>query len=156
MDFKTSPHLIPIFDYDILHMQVNTPLFILALVLVVMLCLNKLLFQPVLNTLERRAGILSRLSQQAEGHRGEVERLTQAYEADLAKARTEVAEVRQLAHVEAERAAEAIVQHARKAAEDTMDRAMTELRRDVARAHTELAQSAQRLAAATANRVLNG
>jgi F-type H+-transporting ATPase subunit b len=156
MEFKTSPHLIPIFDYDILHMQVNTPLFILVLVLVVMLCLNKLLFQPVLNTLDRRAGVLSGLAEKAEGHRAEVERLTQTYEADLVKARTEVAEVRQLAHVEAERAAEAIVQHARKSAEDAMDRAMTELRQDIARARKELAQSAQRLADATAKRVLNG
>ena len=113
MDFKASKHLIPIFDYDILHMQVNTPLFILLLVLVVMFCLNKLLFQPVLKTLDRRAGVLSKLAGEAESRKAEVERLTQSYEADLAKARMEVAEVRQLAHMEAERAAEAILAQAR-------------------------------------------
>lgn len=156
MDFKASKHLIPIFDYDILHMQVNTPLFILVLVLVVMFCLNKLLFQPVLRTLDRRAGILGDLARQAETHRAEVERLSQTYDADLAKARTEVAEVRQLAHMEAERASETIVQQARKAGEDAMDRAMTELRQDIARARSELSQAAQRLAASTATRVLNG
>ncbi len=156
MDFKASKHLIPIFDYDILHMQVNTPLFILLLVLVVMFCLNKLLFQPVLRTLDRRAAVLADLARQVEADRGEVDRLTQAYEADLAKARIEVAEVRQLAHMEAERASEAIVQQARKAGEDALDRAMTELRQDITRARTELVQAAQRLAAATATRVLNG
>jgi ribosomal protein L29 len=48
------------------------------------------------------------------------------------------------------------LKQARKVGEDAMDRAMTELRQDIARAKTELAQSAQKLAAATANRVLNG
>lgn len=155
MDFKASPFYQPLFDFGILNLDLNTPLFILALVLIVMLCLNKFLFQPVLQTLERRQGMLARLSEQAERDRAEVERLTQAYEADLAKARADVALARQLAHAEAERATEAILKQAHQAAKETLDRAMTELRQDVARARTELAKSAQSLAAATVNRVLN-
>ena len=55
MNFRDSDHLIPIFDFDILNMQLNTPLFILALVLFVMFFMNKLLFQPVLKALSVRA-----------------------------------------------------------------------------------------------------
>jgi F-type H+-transporting ATPase subunit b len=154
MDFKASPLYQPLFDFGILNLDLNTPLFILALVLIVMFCLNKLLFQPVLLTLERRQGMLERLSEEAERNRAEVERLTQTYEADLAKARAEVALARQLAHAEAERATEAVLKQARKTAEEMLDRAMTELRQDVARARAELPKAAQQLAAATANRVL--
>lgn len=154
MDFKSSPHLIPLFDYDILHMQVNTPVFILVLVLIVMLCLNKLLFQPVLRTLDRRAGVLADLAARAEAQRAEVERLTQQYDADLAKARAEVATVRQLAHLEAGQATEEILKQAYKAAEESMDRAMTELRQDVARAWGELERDSRTLAAAVVDRVL--
>ena len=50
MNFRDSEYLIPIFDFDILNMQLNTPLFILALVLLVMFLMNRLLFQPVLRT----------------------------------------------------------------------------------------------------------
>jgi len=156
MDFRSSPFYQPIFDFGILNLDLNTPLFILVLVLIVMFCLNKLLFRPVLMTLERRAGVLSQLADQAEKNRMEVERLTKAYEADLAKARSDVATVRQLAHVEAQQATDAILKQAHKAAEDTLDRAMMDLRQDVTRAKTELAKSAQQLAAATATRVLNG
>ena len=41
MDYKASPHLVRIFDFDVLHMELNTPLYILALVLVVMFLLNR-------------------------------------------------------------------------------------------------------------------
>lgn len=154
MDYRASPFYKSIFDFGILNLDLNTPLFILVLVLIVMFCLNKLLFQPVLATLERRATLLSDLAKQAEANKAEVERLTQAYEADLARARAEVATVRQLAHVEAERASDDILKRAREAADSTLDRAMTDLRGDIQRARAELAKSAEKLAAATANRVL--
>jgi F-type H+-transporting ATPase subunit b len=156
MDFRASPLYKPVFDFGILNLDLNTPLFILVLVLIVMFCLNKLLFQPVLATLERREGVLRQLAEQAGKNKAEVERLTKAYEADLARAREEVATVRALAHAEAQRATETILQQARKASESTLDRAMTDLRHDIVRAKTELAKSAQQLATATANRVLNG
>lgn len=156
MDYRASPFYKSIFDFGILNLDLNTPLFILVLVLVVMFCLNKLLFTPVLTTLERRATLLSDLAKQAEANKMEVERLTQSYEADLAKARAEVATVRAQAHQEAARATEQILEQARKTGAEALERAMKELEQDVARAKTELAQAAQRLAAATATRVLNG
>lgn len=156
MDYKASHLYQSVFDFGILNLDVNTPLFILVLMLVVMFFMNKLLFRPILGTLERRSGLLSQLAGQAEKNRAEVERLTQAYEADLAKARAEVSAARATAHAEAAKATEAVLQQARKAAEGTMETALAELRDDVARAKGELAKSAQQLAAATANRVLNG
>ena len=80
MNFRDSDHLIPIFDFDILNMQLNTPLFILALVLFVMFFMNKLLFQPVLKALEERESYLSGLSEGAAGQRAEFQRLTEEYE----------------------------------------------------------------------------
>jgi F-type H+-transporting ATPase subunit b len=156
MDFRASPFYKPVFDFGILNLDLNTPLFILVLVVIVMIAMNRLLFRPVLLTLDRRAGALKALTDRAEQNKAEVDRLTQSYEADLAKARGEVATVRQKAHAEAAQATDAVLQQARKAAEGTLERAMAELSQDVQRAKGELAKSAQQLAAATANRVLNG
>lgn len=156
MDYRASPLYKSVFDFGILNLDLNTPLFILGLVVIVMIAMNWLLFRPVLGTLERRAGALKALTDRAEQNKAEVDRLTQAYEADLAKARAEVATVRQLAHAEASRATDGVLQQARKAAEATLQQAMTELQQDVQRAKGELAKSAKQLAAATANRVLNG
>ena len=87
MNFRDSEYLIPIFDFDILNMQLNTPLFIFALVLLVMFLMNRLLFQPVLRTLESRESFLGGLAEAAAGQREEIQRLSEDYEQNLEKVR---------------------------------------------------------------------
>ena len=155
MNYKASEHLIPIFDFDILHMQVNTPLFILALVLIVMFFMNRWLFKPVLATLDRREEHLAAMARKAEDLRAQIARLSASYEADLAKARAEVASVREQAHQQARQATEAIVGKAKEEANESLRKALEELSQDVVRVKADLMKSAQQLATAAANRVLN-
>ena len=155
MNFRDSDHLIPIFDFDILNMQLNTPLFILALVLCVMFFMNRLLFQPVLKALEERGSYLAGLSEGAAGQKAEFQRLTEEYEQKLDKVKEEVASVRQEARKEAQEAIDGILYKARQEADAELRQALSELDREVEQAKSDLQQAAGGLAEKAANQILN-
>lgn len=155
MNFRDSEYLIPIFDFDILNMQLNTPLFIFALVLVVMFLMNRLLFRPVLNTLESRESYLGGLSDAAAGQRGEIQHLGEDYEQKLEQVRGEVAQLRQEARKETQQVLDAILDSARQQAGAELRQALSELDREVEQAKGELRQAAQGLAEKAANQILN-
>ena len=155
MNFRDSEYLIPIFDFDILNLQLNTPLFILALVLVVMFLMNRLLFQPVLRTLESRESYLKGLSDAAVGQREQIQRLGEDYEQKLEQVRGEVNLVRQEARGETQQAVDAILDRARQQADAELRQALSELDREVEQVRGELQQAAQGLAEKAANQILN-
>ena len=155
MNFRDSEYLIPIFDFDILNMQLNTPLFIFALVLLVMFLMNRLLFQPVLRTLESRESFLGGLADDAAGQRVEIQRLSEDYAQNLEKVRGEVTLVRQEARQEIQQAVDAILDSARQEANAELRQALSELDTEVEQAKGELRQAAQGLAEKAANQILN-
>jgi len=155
MNFKESPHLIDLFDFDVLHMQLNTPVFVLVLVLVVMFFMHRWLFRPVLETLHARGDNLRELRRQTEAGREQVARLTAEYEQHLAKAREDVAAVRAEARRDAQQAVGAILERARREAEGELGGALDELRREVEQTAATLHQQAQGLAERVTNRILN-
>ncbi|MCZ6844030.1 MAG: ATP synthase F0 subunit B [SAR324 cluster bacterium] len=155
MDFRASEFLIPIFDFDILNMQVNTPLFILALLLLVMFSMNKLLFQPVLKTLDARSAYLSGLNEDVAREKGEIQRLVEDYEQKLEQALAQVAQLRQEARKETQEAVDAIIYKARQEADAELRRALSELEQEVEQAKAELGRAAGGLAEQTANRILS-
>ncbi len=153
MDFKQ--HAVQIFDFQILHLQANTPLFFLVLVLVLVFCLNRLLFRPVLRTLDKREQVMRGLRERVEGQQAELARLTESYQQQLARVRVEVEQVRTQAQAEARAAIEAVLQRAKQDADAQLRTALDELKRDADQARAGLAQSARRLAADTVQRLLN-
>lgn len=155
MNFKDSPYLVEIFDYDVLHLQLNTPLFILALVLVVMYFMNRWLFGPVMRNLAAREGLMTRLSEQTAAHRDEVAALMAAYGKHLEQAREEVARVRQEGRRESQQAVTAVLAQARQEAQADLAAALAELSGEVERAAGQLRQDAQRLAESVVNRILS-
>ena len=154
MDYKASPHFIEIFDFDILHMDVNTALYILVLVLVVMFILNRLLFRPVIRTLDNRSRLMASLDEAAQNHRAEMARVTEDYEARLAEVRAEVARLRQETSRQTHAEMDAILGEARKEAQADFQTAMDDLRQQVEAAKRELSEASQRLAEQTTNRIL--
>lgn len=154
MNYQDSPHLVEIFDFDILHMELNTPLYILVLVVVVLFFLQKLLFKPVLRTLDNRAKMAESLRATAEGSQAEIERLAQDYEAKLVGVRDEVARVRQESMRTAQAEVSAILEQARTDAQADFQAAMTELQQEVQQAKTALGDASRRLAEQTTNRIL--
>jgi len=154
MDYKASPYLVKIFDFDLLHLELNTALYILVLVLVVMFLLNRLLFQPVLRTLENRSRLIQTLQEAAKAQREEIAKLGRDYEAKLTEARAEVARVRQESHRGTQAEVDAILAQARKEAQADFQAAVADLRQQVELAKRELGSAAQRLAEQTTQRIL--
>jgi len=154
MNYLDSPHLKRVFDFDILHMEWNTALYTLVLILIVMYFLNTLLFKPILRTLENRAKTEADLKKSVEDKSREVEQMTAAYEKQLENAREEVARVRSESHKDIQQAVEAILSKAREQAKGDFDKAMDEMRKEVDQARVELSESAKALAEQTANRIL--
>lgn len=147
---------IKVFDFGLLHMEVNTPLFILVLVLVLMFALNFLLFRPVLRTLDNRKAQAATQNEAAEGAAAEITRLADQYEADLTQMRGEVAQVRQEGHQAAQAEVARILSQAREAAQADFEGAMVELRQQIVEAGAELEAAAAGLAGQISQRLVNG
>jgi len=152
MDYRQ--HAFEVFDFQILHLQLNTPLFIFVLLLIVMLALNYLLFRPILRTLDGRQAEYERLAKQAESQRAELAALTEQYKRDLDRVRGEVEVVRQQAHAASQKAQGEVLEKARKDAEAALQTALAELKTDVDAARKSLGRTARQLAEQTAERVL--
>jgi F-type H+-transporting ATPase subunit b len=147
-------HAIGLFNFQILHLEVNTPVFILALILVVMACLNFLLFRPVLRTLDGREAEYDRLLKQSDAQKAELATLTERYERDLVRVRSEVETVRQQAHAASQKAQATVLEKARTDAAKELDAALTELKADVAASRKQMGRTARQLAEQTAERIL--
>ncbi|MBI4081221.1 MAG: ATP synthase F0 subunit B [Candidatus Lambdaproteobacteria bacterium] len=155
MDFRASKYLVEVFNFDVLHMQLNTSLFILGLVLIVMFLMNRWLFKPVLRTMQNRERLVVELHATSEAQRAEIGRLTQTYEEQLRQAREEVARVRQEARREAQQAVEAVLARARREAAAELAAAVAALGADVREARAQLGRSADLLAERVATRLLS-
>lgn len=152
--YLDSPHLIPVFDYDILHMELNTYLYLLVLALVVMFFLKRWLFVPIVRTLDARAALRESLDADVARHREEVVQLVAQYEEDFAKVREEVAQVRAESHRETQRAVNEVLQQARAEGQQQFDAAMEQLRGQLEETRAQVSTMAQSLAEQAANRIL--
>lgn len=155
MNYKDSEFLVPIFDFDILHMELNTPLFILALVLIVMFFMNLWLFNPVLSTLENRRNFLKKLGETTDKQRDEIGELAENYDKRLAEVKVELSQSRAEAHKESQEAVKEILQQARHKSGEELEQALSTLRGEVEQARKTLGGSARTLAGKAAEMILN-
>lgn len=153
MDFRQ--HAFEVFDFQILNLQLNTPLFILALILVVMLCVNLLLFRPVLRTLDGRRGELDRLAKETAAQKADIASLMERYKRDLDRVRGEVETVRQQSHAASQKAQERVLEQARQDADRELQSALAVLRDEVAQARAQRERTVRQLASQTADRMLS-
>ena len=80
-------------DYGLLHLQLATPFTVLIFILVMIFALNKLLFQPVLRTLDQRRGVVQGSLKQSDRLSKEFVRMQADFERELAEARKNVMEI---------------------------------------------------------------
>lgn len=154
MDYTQSEYLVRIFDYGVLHLELNTALFILALFLTVTFVLNRLLFRPVLLTLDARAALVTAVREDNTRKQGEIDRLTAEYEARMDEIRAELDRFRQEARRETAQQVEGILSRARTQAEQRLATAMGELERDMQQVRKDVLQGAGQLAQQITRRVL--
>ena len=131
-DYRESPYLVEVFDYDILHLELNTPVYILVLVLVVMFFLHRWLFAPVLRTLDARSTRRDQLAAQRQAHLEETASLQAAYRRSQHEAREATHALRQRERQDAETAANERLSNARHQAQRTL----TEVRQQIAKEST--------------------
>ncbi len=66
-------------DYGMLHLQLATPVVVLIILFIMIFTLNKLLFQPVLRTLDNRSAVIEKSQKRAIQVSEEVEHLKQDF-----------------------------------------------------------------------------
>ena len=75
-------------DYGMLHLQLATPVVVLFILFIMIFALNKLLFQPVLRTLDNRSAVIEKSQKRVIQVSDEVERLKQDFQQKLDSVRT--------------------------------------------------------------------
>ena len=154
MDYTTSEHLIPVFDFGVLHLELNTALFVFALVLIVMFAMNRLLFKPVLRSIDKREALLGELQAQVQARREESEKLDADYHARMAEVREEVNRYRQETRRKAQQEVDAILAEAREVAAKELETALAQLHQEVAQIRGELTAGLEGFAEKITTKVL--
>ena len=154
MDYAQSEYLLPVFNFGVLHLELNTALFILVLFLSVAFVLNRLLFQPVLRTLDARTTLVNGVREDNARKQDEITRLTREYETRMNQIRGEIDQFRQEARREGARQAEGILSRAHEASEERLARSMDEMEREIAAVRGDVLRGAGRLAERITQRLL--
>ena len=85
-------------DYGLLHLQLATPTAVLIVLFIMIVTLNKLLFQPVLRTLDNRNEVIEKSQNRVIQVTEELEQLKEDFQQKLDKVRTEVLHLRNAGH----------------------------------------------------------
>ena len=85
-------------DYGLLHLQLATPTAVLIVLFIMIVTLNKLLFQPVLRTLDNRNEVIEKSQNRVIQVNEELEQLKEDFQQKLDLVRTEVLHLRNAGH----------------------------------------------------------
>ncbi|MDH5751227.1 MAG: ATP synthase F0 subunit B [Deltaproteobacteria bacterium] len=154
MNYLDSPYLQRVFDFDILHMELNTFLFMLVVILIVMVSLNTLLFRPILRTLDNRAALKNSLEKGVSGSMEEIQSLTEKYQLDLAKVLDQVASVRGESHKTTQKVVSEILEKSREESQQNFQQSLGELQKQMEAVRVQLADEARTLADKAAQKLL--
>jgi len=143
-----------IFDFGMLHLEWPTALFILAVFLITMICLNLLLFKPIIRTLEARQSEVDKNIDEKESLSARIKQTEQDYQANLADVRETIQQIRQDALDEALNRSKQLIDQARKSISGKLDEAQKELNREREAALKEAATLTEGLSQLIKNKVL--
>ena len=114
-------------DYGLLHLQLATPFAVLIVLFIMIYALNKLLFQPVLRTLDNRTNAIAKSEQTVIQVSEEVESLKQDFQKKLDAVRTEALHLKNTAHEEGLAERESMILEERKTLENEIEKNIAEL-----------------------------
>ena len=118
-------------DYGLLHLQLATPFAVLIVLFIMIYALNKLLFQPVLRTLDNRTDAIAKSEQTVIQVSEEVESLKQDFQKKLDAVRMEALHLRNTGHEEGLAERESMILEERKALENEIDKNIAELEGEI-------------------------
>ena len=118
-------------DYGLLHLQLATPFAVLIVLFIMIYALNKLLFQPVLRTLDNRTDAIAKSEQTVIQVGEEVESLKQEFKKKLDAVRMEALHLRNTGHEEGLAERESMILEERKTLENEIEKNVAELREEI-------------------------
>ena len=118
-------------DYGLLHLQLATPFAVLIVLFIMIFALNKLLFQPVLRTLDNRTNAIAKSEQTVIQVSEEVESLKQDFQKKLDAVRMEALHLRNTGHEEGLAERESMILEERKTLENEIEKNIAELEGEI-------------------------
>ena len=142
-------------DYGLLHLQVATPVTVLIFILVMIFFLNRLLFQPVMRTLDLRREKMDESLRQSERFDQEAERMGMEFEQSLSDSRKSVMEIHQAKRNEGLSGKEKIIEKERDELEAEMIKQTGLLQQEFAEVQKRFVKLSQNLSTQVSERILN-
>ena len=118
-------------DYGLLHLQLATPFAVLIVLFIMIYALNKLLFQPVLRTLDNRTDAIAKSEQTVIQVSEEVESLKQDFQKKVEAVRMEALDLRNTGHEEGLAERESMILEERKTLENEIEKNIAELEGEI-------------------------
>ena len=142
-------------DYGLLHLQLATPTAVLIILFIMIVTLNKLLFQPVLRTLDNRNEVIDKSQNRVIQINEELERLKEDFQQKLDTVRTEVLHLRNVGHEKGITARETMITAERAELQAEHDKNIAELDGEIAATKIYFAKLNQEISATISKQLLS-
>ena len=142
-------------DYGLLHLQLATPTAVLIILFVMIVTLNKLLFQPVLRTLDNRKEVISKCQKRVIQVNEELGKLEQDFQKKLDDVRAEVIHLRNTGHEKGIATQENTITVEREELQVELEKNVAELNGEIEAAKNYFAKLNQELSASISKQLLS-
>ena len=142
-------------DYGLLHLQLATPFAVLIVLFIMIYALNKLLFQPVLRTLDNRTDAIAKSEQTVIQVSEEVESLKQDFQKKLDAVRMEALHLRNAGHEEGLAERESMILEERKTLENEIEKNIAELEGEIQSTKKNFSKLNKELSASIKKQLIN-
>ncbi len=142
-------------DYGLLHLQLATPFAVLIVLFIMIYALNKLLFQPVLRTLDNRTDAIAKSEQTVIQVSEEVESLKQDFQKKLDAVRMEALHLRNTGHEEGLAERESMILEERKTLENEIEKNIAELEGEIKSTKKIFSKLNKELSASIRKQIIN-
>ena len=142
-------------DYGLLHLQLATPFAVMIVLFIMIYSLNKLLFQPVLRTLDNRSDAITKSQQSVIQVTEEVESLKQEFQKKLDAMRTETLHIRNTSHEEGLTERESMILEERLTLENELEKNIAELEGEIKSTKTVFTKLNKELSVSISKQLLN-
>ena len=142
-------------DYGMLHLQLATPAAVLIIIFIMIFSLNKLLFQPIIRTLDNRKEVVVKSQKRVVQVEGEVERLKEEFQQKLNEVRSEVLHLRNVGHEKGLASRESMILAERTTLQEEFENNFDELSKEIKAAKSSFAKLNKELSAAISKQLLS-
>ena len=142
-------------DYGLLHLQLATPTAVLIIIFIMIVTLNKLLFQPVLRTLDNRNEVIDKSQNRVIQINEELESLKEEFQQKLDTVRTEVLHLGNVGHEKGITARETMITAERLELQAEHDKNIAELDGEIAATKSYFSKLNQEISASISKQLLS-